>query len=68
MVRAGVGEAELAGGMKWVGDEVIGEAVEARPGREGKIRPPRAENVWGNLGVGKKAVPEVVGEVGVGGR
>jgi hypothetical protein len=58
----------LAGGMKWVGGEVIGEAVKAQPGKEERIRAPRAEMVDGNLGVGKKAVPEVVGEVGVDGR
>ncbi len=47
------------------GGEVVGEAVEARPGREGRIR---AEKVEVNLGVGKKAIPEIVGEVGVGER
>jgi hypothetical protein len=53
--------------MKGVGGEVIGEAVKARPDRDGRIRAPGTEKVKGNFGVGKKAVPEVVGEVGVGG-
>jgi hypothetical protein len=34
-----------AGGTKWVGGEVIGEAVDAQPGREGRIRPSRAEKI-----------------------
>jgi hypothetical protein len=37
VVRTGEGDAELAGGVKWV--------VEARPGKEKRIRPPRAEKV-----------------------
>ncbi len=37
VARAGESEAELAGGAKWVGGEVIlGDAVEDRPGREGR--------------------------------
>ncbi len=49
----------MAGGMKWVGGEVIREVVKARPGREGGIRTQRVEKVKGDFGVGKKAVPEV---------
>jgi hypothetical protein len=45
VVRAGEGEAELARGMKWVGGKVVGVAVKARPGREGRIKLPRAEKV-----------------------
>jgi hypothetical protein len=60
------GLAELAGGMKWVGGEVVREVMKARPGREGRI---------GALGrmtlrvfsMGKEAVPEVIREVGMGG-
>ncbi len=68
VVRAG--EGKVGRGMKWMGGEVIREVMEARPGREERIRPSRAEKVLGNLGVRKKAVSEVevVGEVGVGGR
>ncbi len=59
MVRAGEGEAKLPGGiMQW---------VKARPGKDGRIRVARAEKVKGGFGVGKKTVPEVVGEVGVDG-
>ncbi len=45
VVGAGEGKTELVGGMKWVGGEVIGEAVKSRPGREGRIRPPQVEKV-----------------------
>ncbi len=54
--------------MKEAGGEVVGEALKAQPGREGRIRAPRVEKIAGDLRVGKKAVPEVVGEVRVGGR
>jgi hypothetical protein len=64
VIRTGEDETELAGRMKCVGGEIVGKAVEARPGREGRISPSRAEKVEGNLGVGKEVVPEVVGEVG----
>ncbi len=57
VVGTGESEAELAGGMKWVGGEVVWKAVKTRPGREGRIRAPRAERVEGDFGVGKKAVP-----------
>jgi hypothetical protein len=60
-------QTELAGGMKWVGGKVIGEAVKTRPGREGRIRVIRAHDVEGEFGMGKEAVPEVVREFGVGG-
>ncbi len=62
-----VRQTELAGGMKWVGGKVIREAVKTRPGREGRIRAPRAHDVEGELGMGEEAVPEVVRKVGVGG-
>jgi hypothetical protein len=52
--------------MKRVDGKVVGNTVKARPGREeGGIRAPRAEKLKGDFGVGKKAVPEVVGEVGM---
>ncbi len=55
-------QTELAGGMEWVGGEVIREAVKTRPGRERRIGAPC------EFGMGKEAVPEVVvREVGVGG-
>jgi hypothetical protein len=38
-----VGETELTGRMKWVGGEVIEKVVKVRPGREERIRTPRAE-------------------------
>ncbi len=50
-----------------MGGKVIREAVKTRPGREGRIRAPRAHDVEGELGMRKKAVPEVVREFGVGG-
>jgi hypothetical protein len=65
MVGAREGKIELAWEMKWVGGEVVEEAVKALPGREGRIRAPRAEQVEGDFSVGKEAVPEVVGEVRV---
>ena len=40
-------QTELAGGMKWVGGKVIGEAVKTRPGREGRIRVIRAHDIKG---------------------
>jgi hypothetical protein len=47
VVRVGECEAELAGGLSgW-------EAMEARPGREGRIRAPGEEKVKGDFGVGK---------------
>ena len=42
----------MAGGMKWVGGEVVREVVKARPGRDGRIGAPRAHNVKVKLGVG----------------
>jgi hypothetical protein len=38
MVGIGESKAELARGMKWVGGKVVGKAVKARSGREGRIR------------------------------
>jgi hypothetical protein len=52
--------------MKGVSGEVVGKVVNARPRREERIRAPQVEKVE-NLRVGKKAVPEVVGEVRMGG-
>jgi hypothetical protein len=46
--------------------EVIGETVKVRPGREGGIGAPRAHDVEGEFGVGKKALPKVISEVMVG--
>ncbi len=60
-------QTELAGGVKWVGGKVIREAVKSRPGRERRIRAPRAHDVEGEFGIGKEAVPAVVREFGVGG-
>jgi hypothetical protein len=60
-------QTELAGGMKWVGGKVIREAVKTRPGREGRIRAPRAHDVEGEFSMGEEAVPEVIRKVGVGG-
>jgi hypothetical protein len=50
-----------------VGGKVIREAVKTRPGREERIRAPRAHDVEGEFGMGKEAVPEVGREFGVGG-
>ncbi len=58
---------KLAGGMNWVGCEVIRKTVQTRPGGEGRVGVPRAHNVKGKFGVGEKAVPNVRGEVGMGG-
>jgi hypothetical protein len=60
-------QTDLAGGMKWVGGKVIGEAVKTRPGREGRIRAPRTHDIQGEFDMGKEAVPEVIREVRVGG-
>jgi hypothetical protein len=49
VVGTGEGETELAGGMTWVGGEVEGEAVKARPigsGRHGWRRL-RVISAWG---------------------
>ncbi len=43
------------------------KGVKARAGRDGMIRAIRMEKVEGDFGMGKKAVPEVVGEVRVSG-
>ena len=50
-----------------MGGEVIREVVKARPGRERGIRAPRTQYIEGKSSMGKKAVPKVIGEVGVGG-
>ncbi len=44
-------KAKLAGGMKEVGGEVVGKAVQTRPGREGRVGAPRAHNVKGKFSV-----------------
>jgi hypothetical protein len=41
--------------------------VKAGPGREGGIGTPRSHDVESKFGVGKKAVPQVSGKVGMGG-
>ena len=66
MVGTGEGKTELAGGVEWVGGEIVWEVVKARPGRDRGIRAPGTEDVEGDLGKGKEAVPEVVGKVRVG--
>ncbi len=43
---------KLAGGMKGVGVEVVGKAVQTRPGREGRVGAPRVHNVKGKSSVG----------------
>ncbi len=45
VLRRIVGNNELSGGMDRVGSEVKGSRVEAVPGREGRIKGPRAEMV-----------------------
>ena len=50
-------QTELAGRMEWVGGKVIREAVKTRPGREGRIRAPRAHDVEGEFGMRTEAVP-----------
>ncbi len=60
-------EIQLAGGMKWVGDEVVREVVKARPGREGRIGAPGTQDIEGKFSMGKEVVPKVIREVGVGG-
>ncbi len=51
VIGTGEGKAELAGGVKWVGGKVVEKAMKARPGREGRIKLPRAEKVEGDFGV-----------------
>ena len=50
-----------------MGGEVVRETVQTRPGREGRVGAPRAHDVEGKFSVGKKAVPQVSGKVGMGG-
>ena len=40
-----------------MGSKVIREAMKTRPGRERRIRAPRAHDVEGEFGVRKEAVP-----------
>ena len=58
---------KLAGGMNGVGGEVVGKTAKTRPSREGRVGAPRAHNVEGKFSVGKEAVPQVSGKVGMGG-
>ena len=51
-----------------MGGEVVREVVKARPGRERRIRAPRAQYIEGKFSMGEEAVPKVIWEVGVGGR
>ena len=67
VVGAVKGKTKLAGGRKGVGGEVVGKAVQTRPGSEGRVGAPRAHKVKGKFSVGEKAVPEVRGKVGMGG-
>ena len=62
-----VGNNELPGGMDRVGVEVVRETVQTRPGGEGGVGAPGSHGVKGEFSVGKKAVPEISGEVGMGG-
>ena len=50
-----------------MGGEVVREVVKARPGRERRIRAPRAQYIEGKFSMGEEAVPKVIREVGVGG-
>ena len=50
-----------------MGGEVVRKTVQTRPGREGRVGAPRAHNVEGQFSVGKEAVPQVSGKVGMGG-
>ena len=67
VVGAVEGKTQLAGGMDGVGVEVVGETVQTRPGGEGGVGAPGSHGVKGEFSVGKKAVPEISGEVGMGG-
>ena len=58
---------KLAGGMKGVGGEVVGKTAKTRPSREGRVGAPRAHNIKGKFSVGKEAVPQISGKVGMGG-
>jgi hypothetical protein len=65
VIRARENKTELTGVMDGVSGEVVWKTVKTRSGREGEIRASRAEKAKGDFGVGKKAVSEVIGEVGV---
>ena len=67
VVGAVEGKTQLAGGMDGVGVEVVGETVQTRPGGEGGVGAPGSHGVKGEFSVGKKAVPQVSGKVGMGG-
>ncbi len=60
-------QTKLTGGMNGVGGEVVRLVVKVGPGREGGLGAPRSHDVEGEFGVGKKEVPKVIREVGVGG-
>ena len=67
MVGAIKRKTKLAGRVKGVGGKIERKAVQARPSREGRVGAPRAHNVEGKFSVGKEAVPQVSGKVGMGG-
>jgi hypothetical protein len=67
VVGAVEGKTQLAGGMDGVGVEVVRETVQTRPGGEGGVGAPGSHDVKGEFGVGKEAVPQVSGKVGMGG-
>ncbi len=48
-------QTELAGGMKWVGGKVIGEAVKTRPGGEGRIRAPWTHDIESKFDMGQRS-------------
>ncbi len=50
-----------------MGGKVVREVVKARPGREGRIRALRTQDIKGKFSMGEEAVPKVIREVGVGG-
>ncbi len=50
-----------------MGGEVVREVVKARPGREGRIRAPRTQDIEGKFSMGEEAVPKIIREVVVGG-
>ncbi len=69
-LRGGQGrkrQGSVGQGVNRVGGEVVWEAVEVRPGREGGIGAQRTHDVQGDFGIGEESVPEVLREVRVGG-
>lgn len=68
MLRGIVGNNELPGGVDRVGIEVERERVEPVPGREGRIKGPRAEMVQGEFGLGEEVGPAIGREGDMAGR